>query len=199
MAAEYAKETKVVEERLAEQLKVVEAKHAEQVKATEEKNAEQLRAVEEKIAKLGEELKQHKETLVKVTESKERYKESSVLNYKEASKLQDELVISRKETAELEEPVKLLEETNAIDLERFTRVTFNCFYMFWKNNCEANFNYLPERIKQFELTRCIDRLEEEEKAQASPEISLATDIDGIDEEVGDSIDQQIPQDPPAAP
>ncbi|XP_062103586.1 uncharacterized protein LOC133814671 [Humulus lupulus] len=117
----------------------------------------------------------------------------------EASKLQDELTISRKENDELEERVKLLEETNTKDLERFKGATFKCFYMFWKNNREANFDYLPKHMRQFELTRCLARLEEEEKAQESPEISLATGIDGVDEEAGASIDQQIPQDPSAAP
>ncbi|XP_062103452.1 uncharacterized protein LOC133814520 [Humulus lupulus] len=189
MAAEYAKESKAVEERLGEQLKVAEAKHAEQLKASEEKIFEQLRAAKEKNTKLGEELKQFKDALDKFTKSKERYKESSLINFKEASKLQDELATNRKETAELEKRVKLLEETNVSDLERFKGAAFNCFYMFWKNNREANFDYLPERMKQAEMEKCVACLEEEEKVQASPEISLAMGIDGIDEDTGTSINQ----------
>ncbi|XP_062119084.1 uncharacterized protein LOC133832806 [Humulus lupulus] len=189
--AKHAKEIKAVEGRLIEKLKAVKDRHAQLL--------EELRAAEEKNAKLGGELKQHKEALAKDTESKERYRESSVLNFKEASKLKNELAISRKETAELEERVKLLEETNASDLEWFKGATFNYFYMFWKNNREANFDYLPERIKQDELAKCIAHRKEEEKVQASPEISLAMGIDGISEDAGTSIDHQPQQDPPAAP
>ena len=103
-----------------------------------------------------------------------------MINFKEASKLQDELAISRKETAELEERVKLLEETNACNLERFKGAMFDCFYMFWKSNPEANFDYLPEEKA---------RLEDEEKAQGSPEISLPISIEGVDEDAGTSVDQ----------
>ncbi|XP_062094108.1 uncharacterized protein LOC133800164 [Humulus lupulus] len=188
MVAEHFEEIKTVEERLTEQLKVVEAKHAEQ-----------LRAADEKIAKLGEELKQHQETLVKVTEAEEKYKEASVLNFKEASKLQDDLVISRKETTEQEERVKQLKKTNARDLERFKGAAFNCFYMLWKSNPEAKFDYFPEHMKQAKLAKCITRLEEEEKTQGSLEISLATGIEGIEEDAKTTVDQQPQQDPPAAP
>ncbi|XP_062114162.1 uncharacterized protein LOC133825200 [Humulus lupulus] len=143
---------------------------------TSAKHAKEIKVVEGRLAEQvkaadGEELKQHKEALAKVTEAKERYKDSSVLNFKEASKLQDELAIRRKETAELEERVKLLEETNASDLER---------------------------MKQAELAKCVARLEEEETAQGSPEISLATGIEGMDEGADTTIDQQPQQDPPSA-
>ncbi|XP_062113945.1 uncharacterized protein LOC133824949 [Humulus lupulus] len=159
--------------------KAVEERLGEQLKVAEAKHVEQLKAAEEKNA---EQL---------------RAAEEKITNW--ASKLQDELAIDRKETAELEERVKLLEETNASDLERFKGATFNYFYMFWKNNLKANFDYLPECMKQAELAKCIARLEEEAKVQASPEISLATGIDSIDEDAGTSIDQQPQQDPPAAP
>ncbi|XP_062089581.1 uncharacterized protein LOC133796115 [Humulus lupulus] len=161
-SAKHAEEIKAIEGRLVEQLKAPEDRHAQL--------GEELRAAEEQSAKMGEELKQHNETLAKVTESKEKYREASVINFKEASKLQDELAISRKETTELEEQVKLLEETNASDFERF------------KDAAKL----------------AIARLEEEETAQGSLEISLATGIEGIDEGADTTVDQQ-PQDPPATP
>ncbi|XP_062118928.1 uncharacterized protein LOC133832629 [Humulus lupulus] len=159
---------------------MAEAKYTEQLKEVEKKNAELL----EQKAKLVVELKQNQATLTKAIETKEKYKEASFLNFKEASKLQDDLVISRKETKGLEERVKELEETNAGNLEKYKGVTFKCFYMFWKNNCRADFSYLPDRMRQFELNRFLARLEEEERAKvpASPEISLATGIDGLGEE-----------------
>ncbi|XP_062118320.1 uncharacterized protein LOC133831934 [Humulus lupulus] len=65
---------------------------------------------------------------------------------------------------------------------------------------------LEERIKEREetnasnLERCLAHLEEEERARvpASPEISLSMGIDGIDKEIGASVDQQTPQDPPVS-
>ena len=49
------------------------------------------------------------------------------------------------------------------------------------------------------MTQCALRLEEEERAKvpASPEISLAVGIDGVDTEAGTTVDQGFPQDPPA--
>ncbi|XP_062075914.1 uncharacterized protein LOC133780050 [Humulus lupulus] len=166
------------------------------LKAAEKKNAELL----EHKTKLAEELKQHQAALTKAIEAEEKYKEASLINFKEASKLQDDLAISRKETDGLEERVKELEETNASNLEKYKGATFKCFYMFWKNNRGVDFNYLLDRMRQFELNRCLALLEEEErgKVPASPEISLATGIDGLGEEIGASVDQQIPQDPPAS-
>ncbi|XP_062103864.1 uncharacterized protein LOC133814981 [Humulus lupulus] len=172
---------------------MAEVKYTEQLEVAEKKNAKLL----EQKAKLVEELKQHQATLIKAIETKEKYKEDSLLNYKEASKLQDDLVISRKETERLEERVKELEETNASNLDRYKGATFRCFYTFWKHNREVDFSYLSERMRQTEINRCLARLEEEERASvpASPEIYLATGIDGVDEEIGASVNQQTPQDP----
>ncbi|XP_062111486.1 uncharacterized protein LOC133822984 [Humulus lupulus] len=201
------KQLKVFEERHAEELRAVETKYNEQLKAAKGKYSEQLESVENKNAivleektTLVEELKQHQTTLAKVIETKEKYKESSKINYQEASKLQDDLVISRKEAVGLEERVKELEETNASNLERYKGATFNCFYVFWKHNREADFSYLSERLRQSQIDRCLARLEEEERAKmpASPEISLATGIDGIEEEVEAFVDQQTPQNPPTS-
>ncbi|XP_062074977.1 uncharacterized protein LOC133778984 [Humulus lupulus] len=195
------------EKRLSEKLKASEDKHATELKMAKEKYTEQLKAAEKKNvelleqkAKLAEDLKQHQAALTKAIEIKEKSKEASLLNFKEASKLQDDLVISRKEIEGLEERIKELEETNASNLERYKGATFKCLYMFWKNNRGADFSYLSERMRQSEINRCLARLEEEErtKVPASPEISLATSIDGVDKEIGASVDQQIPQDPPAS-
>ncbi|XP_062100536.1 uncharacterized protein LOC133806453 [Humulus lupulus] len=164
------------------------AKFAEEVKAVEARYAEKLKAAEEKSAKLGEELKNHQEALVKITEAKEKYKEASALNFKEASKLQDDLVISRKETDEQEERANWLEEANARNLEKYKGAAFKCFYLFWKSNPRDNFDYLPEHMKQAELAKCAARLEEEKKVQESPEISLATNIEGAEEDAETTID-----------
>ncbi|XP_062118961.1 uncharacterized protein LOC133832665 [Humulus lupulus] len=160
----------------------------EQLKASEDKHAEELKMAE------------HQATLIKAIETKEKYKEASFHNFKEAYKLQDDLVISRKETKGLEECIKELEETNAKNLERYKGATFKCFYMFWKHNRGAEFSYLSERMRHSEINKCLARLEEEERAKVptSPKTSLATGTDGLDEEIGASVDQQIPQDPPAS-
>ena len=120
------------------------AKHAEEIKAVEARHVEEIKAAEARIASLSEELRKFQESVAKVTAIKEKFKEAMKINFKEATKLQDDLVISRKEIAELEGRVKLLEETNSCHLEKFKGATFNCFYLFWKSNPEANFNYLPE-------------------------------------------------------
>ncbi|XP_062114440.1 uncharacterized protein LOC133825527 [Humulus lupulus] len=192
----HAEELKTVEVKYIEELKAAEAKYTEQLEVVEKKNTELL----EQKAKLAEELKQHQATLTKAIETKEKYKEASFLNFKEASKIQDDLVISRKETERLEERVKELEETNASNLERYKGATFKCFYMFWKHNRKADFSYLSERMRHSKISRCLALLEEEERAKvpASPEISLATGIDGVEEEIGASVDQKTPQDPPAS-
>ncbi|XP_062118818.1 uncharacterized protein LOC133832497 [Humulus lupulus] len=142
------------EKRLGEQLRASEDKHAEELKTAEAKYNEQLEVVEKKNAelfeqkaKLAEELKQYQDALTKAIETKEKYKEASLINFKEASKLQVDMVISRKETKGLEEHVKELEETNASNLEKYKGTTFKCFYMFWKNNCRADFSYLPDRMR----------------------------------------------------
>ncbi|XP_062113056.1 uncharacterized protein LOC133824203 [Humulus lupulus] len=175
-----AEEIKTVEAKYIEELKVTEAKYTEQLEAAEKKNVE---LIEQKV-KLAEELKQHQATLTKAIEAKEKYKEASLLNFREASKLQDDLFISRKETEGLEECVKELEETNVSILGRYKGATFKCFYIFWKHNYGADFNYLSGCMRQSKINRCPTHLEKEERAKvpASPKISLA-------------VNQQIPQDP----
>ncbi|XP_062075260.1 uncharacterized protein LOC133779300 [Humulus lupulus] len=119
------------------------AKHAEEIKACEEK----AKAVETKVSSLSEELKKCQEALAKVIATKEKFKEASEINFKEATKLQDDLAASLKGATELEGLVKLLEETNAQNLEKFRGATFNCFYLFWKNTPGKNFDYLPENMR----------------------------------------------------
>ncbi|XP_062104060.1 uncharacterized protein LOC133815219 [Humulus lupulus] len=125
-------------------------------------------------------------------------KESDAKHTEEV-KFEDELIASRKETEELEGRVKELEETNASNLERYRGATFHCFYEFWKHNRGTNFNYLSERLRQTEIDRCTARPEEEERANilAFPEISLATGIEGAENEVGTTVDQENPEDPHA--
>ena len=110
------------------------------------------------------------------------------------------MIASRQETEEREKRVKELEELEARNLEKYKEATHLCFYKFWKYNQEANFNYFSERLRRTLMSQCVIRLEEEERANvpASPEISLATGIDGADNEVGAAVDQDAPQDPPAS-
>ena len=70
-------------------------------------------------------------------------------------------------------------------------------YDFWKHNQGANFDYLPENVRDAELARCASQLAEEERSRvpASPEISLAARMDGADNEVVGVVDQNLPQDP----
>ncbi|XP_062080947.1 uncharacterized protein LOC133785727 [Humulus lupulus] len=150
------------------------AKHAEEIKAVEGRLAEQHKMVE---AKHVEELQT---AVAKISKLEEELKK----------KEDSELEISRKEVADLE-------ETNARNLEKYEGATFQCFYMFWKSNPKADFTYLPDPIREAELVKCVARLEEEERAQGSPEISLATGIEGVNEDVGATVNQQPqePQDP----
>ncbi|XP_062114010.1 actin cytoskeleton-regulatory complex protein PAN1-like [Humulus lupulus] len=180
--------------------KETDAKHVEEIKSCEERAKlceEKAKAYEEHVACLSEELRRSQEAVVRITASKNQFKEASEINFKEASKHQDELVACWQKVTELEGRVKLLEETNARNLEKFKGVTFNCFYLFRKNNPEENFDYLPEHARKLELTRCAARLEEE-KARESPEISSATGIEGVEEETRITVDQQSQPDPLAA-
>ncbi|XP_062088655.1 uncharacterized protein LOC133795215 [Humulus lupulus] len=189
--ATHAERLKAVEAKNSNAIKEVEAKHTEALKEAEAKHLKALQVTKAKITSLEEELKRKAVSIAKITASKEQYKEVSLNNYREAHKLQDELKISRKEVA-------ALKEQNARNLEDYEGASFECNYLFWKNNPNANFSYLPDYIREEELARCVARLEEETLPR-SPEISLATDIEGAREEVGDAVDQQqqkSPQDPP---
>ena len=69
--------------------------------------------------------------------------------------------------------------------------TLRCFDDFWKHNQGANFDYLPENAREAELARYAAQLAEEERSRvpASPEISLATEMEGADKE---AVDQNLP-------
>ncbi|XP_062112714.1 actin cytoskeleton-regulatory complex protein PAN1-like [Humulus lupulus] len=148
--ATHAKQLKVVKVKHSEALKEAEAKHTETLKEAEAKHLEALQVTEAKIASLEEELKKKEASIAKITASKEQYKDTSLINYQEAHKLQAELEISRKE-------VPALEEENACNLEDYEGAAFECFYLFWKNNPNANFSYLPDHIREAELARCVSR------------------------------------------
>ncbi|XP_062080307.1 uncharacterized protein LOC133785060 [Humulus lupulus] len=126
---------------------------------------------------LAEEVKGKQTALDKAIEAKEKYKESHVINYREAKKLEADLIVSRQEAEKLEARIDELEKANASNLE----------------------SYLPERMRKTEIARCVARLAEEEKAKipASPKISLATSVEGVDDEADAAADQENPQDPPA--
>ncbi|XP_062075129.1 DUF21 domain-containing protein At4g14230-like [Humulus lupulus] len=129
-----------------------------------EKNTELPKLKEELLEQkstLNEELLQVRDGLKKSNEDKEKFKESAKLNYQQAAQLKLDLIASMQKTEELEK----------------------------RHNREANFNYLSECLRQTLMSQCAIRLEEEERAKvpASPEISLATGIDGADNEADTAV------------
>ncbi|XP_062075656.1 uncharacterized protein LOC133779755 [Humulus lupulus] len=195
---------------LVTQTKDSDSKHIKKTKALEGKNAELLEKntkllgknteLLEQNSKLAEELQQFQTALAKVNEGKEKFRECAKLNYQESKKLEADLIVSRKETEELEVRVKELEETNVRNFEKYREATYLCFYEFRKHNRGENFNDLSERLRRTKIAWYTAHLEEEERATipTSPEISLAMGIDGAENEVGTTVDQDIPQDPPAS-
>ncbi|XP_062080941.1 uncharacterized protein LOC133785742 [Humulus lupulus] len=189
-------QSKAFEQRHAEELKVIEEKYTEQLKAAQKENA----ALLEEKNKLAEEMKQQQVALNKALEAKERYKESHLTNFREAKRLEAALIESRQEADKLEARINDLEKANTSNLERYKGTTSKCFHDFWKHNQGADFSYLSQCMRQTEIARCVALLEEEEgvKTPASHEISLATGIEGIENEVEAAVDQENPQDPPAS-
>ncbi|XP_062080148.1 uncharacterized protein LOC133784897 [Humulus lupulus] len=189
-------QSKASEQWHAEELKAVEAKYIEQLEAVQKANA----ALLEEENKLAEEMKQQQTALNKALEAKEKYKESDLTNFSEAKKLEADLIESRQEADKLEARINDLEKTNASNLERYKGATSKSFYDFWKHNQGADFSYLSECMRQIEIAWCVARLEEEERAKtpASPEISLATGVEGVKNEVEAAVNQENPQDPPAS-
>ncbi|XP_062077442.1 uncharacterized protein LOC133782220 [Humulus lupulus] len=177
----------MAEAKHTEQLKTTEAKHAEQLNKVEGKHAEELQRAKANITKLEEELKKKANFVAKIIASKDKYKEASLINYLEGHKLQSELEISRKEVADLE-------EANTRNLEKYEGAAFQCFYIIWKSNPMDDFTYLPNPIREAELAKCAACLEKGEKAQGSPEISLAIGIEGVNEDAGATVFEQ-PQEP----
>ncbi|XP_062119117.1 uncharacterized protein LOC133832850 [Humulus lupulus] len=185
---------------ITEQSKSLQQQHADELKAAEAKYAEQLAAMLKEKNKLAKELKEKQNSLDKSVEQMNQCKDSNRINYHEAKKLEQELIASRQETKTLEGRIKKLEKANASNLERYKNTTSKCFCNFWKHNQGAKFNYLPECARQAELACCSASSQaEEERARvlASPEISLATGMDGAENETADVVDQSPPQDPPA--
>ncbi|XP_062115764.1 uncharacterized protein LOC133829934 [Humulus lupulus] len=149
--------------------------------------------------KLAEELRKKQTALDKAVESRDQYKESNLINYCESKKLEADLIASRQEADKLEARADELEKANASNLERYKGTTTKCFYEFLKHNQGAGFSYLPKRMRHTEIARCVARFAEEEKVKipALPEISLATGVEGVDDEAADAVNQENPQDPPA--
>ncbi|XP_062089318.1 uncharacterized protein LOC133795874 [Humulus lupulus] len=189
-------QSKASEQWHTEELKAVEAKYVEQLEMAQKVNA----ALLEEKNKLAEEMKGKQTTLDKALEAKEKYKESHLINFRKAKKLEADLIESRQEAENLEAWINNLEKANTSNLERNKGATSKCFYDFWKHNQGANFSYLPERMRQTEIARCVARLaeEEREKIPASPEISLATGVEGTNNEAEAAADQENPQDPHAS-
>ena len=175
---------------VSEEAKSLEQRHADELKAAEAEYVEQLVVVLEEKNKLAEELKEKQKSLDKAIAQRDQFKESNCFNFRAAQQLEGELVASRQENTTLEGRIEELEKANASNLERYKNATLRCFYDFWKHNQGANFNYLPENARNAELARCAARLVEEERARipASPEISLATGIDGADNDATDIVD-----------
>ncbi|XP_062113147.1 uncharacterized protein LOC133824287 [Humulus lupulus] len=140
-------------------------------------------SVKEMVAKHAKEIKIVKERLTEQPKAAEA-RHAEQLKAIEANHV-EQLRETEEKNAKLGEELKQHKEALAKATE--------------KSNPEANFDYLPKHMKQAELAKCIALLEEEEKAQGSPEISLATGIEGVDEDVGASVNQQPKQDPPATP
>ncbi|XP_062080474.1 uncharacterized protein LOC133785240 [Humulus lupulus] len=183
-------QSKASEQRNAKEIKDIEEKYKEQLEVAQKANATLL----EEKNKLVEEMEQKQASLNKALEAKEKYKESHLINFRKAKRLEADLIETRQEADKLEARIKDLKKTNASNLERYKGATSKCFYDFWKHNQGANFNYLFERMRQIEIARCVACLEEEERAKtpASPEISLATGVEGIENEVEATVDQENP-------
>ncbi|XP_062074872.1 uncharacterized protein LOC133778870 [Humulus lupulus] len=171
-------QSKASEQWHAEDIKVVEGKYKEQLEVAQKANTALL---EEKNS-LVEEMERKQAALNKVIEAKEKYKDSHLNNFQEAKRLEAGLIESRKEADQLEARINELEKTNANNLERYKGATSKCFYDFWKHNQGAKFSYLSECMRQIEIARCVARLKEEERAKTptSPEISLATGVEGAE-------------------
>ncbi|XP_062094195.1 uncharacterized protein LOC133800257 [Humulus lupulus] len=186
-------QSKSSEKRHAEELKVVEAKYDEQLEVAQKENT----ALLEEKNKMAEEMKEKQVALDKALKAKAKYKESHVINFREAKRLEADIIESRQEAEKLEARINELKKTNASNLERYKGATSKCFYDFWKHNQGANFSYLSECMRQTKIARCAARLEEEKRAKtpASPEISLATGVEGAEDEAEATVDQEHTQDP----
>ncbi|XP_062103808.1 uncharacterized protein LOC133814922 [Humulus lupulus] len=154
----------------AEEIKTVKERLVEQLKVVEVRHAEQLKVVE---AKHAEQLRAAEEKAAKLGKKLKQHQEALVKITEAKEKYKEASVLNFKEASKLQN-----------DLEKQPR---------------GKLCYLPEHMKQAMLENCTAHLEEERKAQESPEISLATGIEGVEEDDGTTVDQQPQQDSPAAP
>ncbi|XP_062099927.1 uncharacterized protein LOC133805789 [Humulus lupulus] len=186
-------QTKNFDTKLAEATKALEGKNVDLLEKNNEltKHKDELLEKSGELSKQNEALLQEKSTLTeelleswdalkKSIEDKEKFRLSAKLNYQRSKQLELDLAASRQKTEELEKHVKELEELEAKNLDKYKEATHLCSYKFWKHNRKADFSYLSDRLRQTLMSQCAIRLEEEERAKvpASPEISLATRIDG---------------------
>ncbi|XP_062114833.1 uncharacterized protein LOC133828197 [Humulus lupulus] len=112
----------------------------------------------------------------------------------ELSKQKEELLEQKATLTE-----ELLETRNALKKSNEAREKFReSTTLNYQQAVQLELDLIASRQEAEELgKRCSIRLEEEQRAEVSPDISLAAGIDGADTEAGTAIDQDIPQDPPA--
>ncbi|XP_062076252.1 uncharacterized protein LOC133780692 [Humulus lupulus] len=182
-----------------EQTRAREANLTEELQATEARHAGELEVMTQQKDSLAADLAEKQASLENARKQRDEYQEASRTHWREVKRLQEENLAKDRSIAVLKSQVDQLRLTNAKDLERYKNATLRCFYEFWKHNQSAKFGYLPEDARTAELARCAARLAAEERARvpASPEISLATGMDR-GEAAEDAVDQNAPQDPPAA-
>ncbi|XP_062116122.1 uncharacterized protein LOC133830212 [Humulus lupulus] len=166
------------EKRLGEQLKASEDRHAEELEASKARHAEALKMAEAKYTKQLEAAKKKNAELLKqkgkLVEELKQHQATLIKAIKTKEKYKEASLLNFKEASKLQDDLVIRRKETE--------------------------SYLSERMRQTEINRCLARLEEEERVRVpgSPEISLATGIKGVDEEIGASVDQQTPQDPPAS-
>ncbi|XP_062100620.1 uncharacterized protein LOC133806547 [Humulus lupulus] len=144
---------------------------AEAKKALEGKNTDLLE-------KNDELTKQNGELLEKIAELSKQ----NVVLLEQKATLTDELLESQ----------DALKKSNE-DKEKFRKSA----RLNYQQSKQLELDLIASRQETEELEKCAIFLEEEERAKvpASPEISLATGIDGVDNEAGAAVDQDAPQDP----
>ncbi|XP_062100976.1 uncharacterized protein LOC133806895 [Humulus lupulus] len=156
-----------------EQSRARESKLMEELRAAEARHAGEMEVVTQQKDSLVADLVEKQASLESARKQREEYQEASRIHWHEVKKLQEE---------------NLVKDRSIVILKS------------QKHNQSANFGYLPEDARKAELACCAARLAAEERARvpASPEISLATGMDG-GEAAEDTVNQNAPQDPPAAP
>ncbi|XP_062075547.1 uncharacterized protein LOC133779624 [Humulus lupulus] len=133
-------------------------------------------------------LEQQHEDELKAAEAK--YAEQLAVVLEEKAKLAKQLEEKQRSMDKAREQRDQFKESNRFNFHAAQQL---------EEDLGANFDYLPENARDAELAHCATQLAEEERSRvpASPEISLATGMDGADNEAVGIIDQGPTQDPPA--